>query len=145
MNNTLRKFTLAIFTIVLIAFVSSCGKKEDVATDGIKGATETTIKTVQTEVSETAEQAEALTSEKFDQKLIEFIKNIDTDGAVQMFTVDAILSGNYTESMVSQLEAKGADVIFGEKNKLRMQITSKELEDIKDLNFITNFVLITKK
>jgi pentose-5-phosphate-3-epimerase len=82
--------------------------------------------------------------DKFDQRLMEAIKHAEKGGVNPYFAVDAIVDGNYTDDMVSQLEAKGVDVIYGERNILRIRVTPKNLRDIKDLGFVKNYVLIAE-
>ena len=148
MKKTLKAFALLSLSVFLLVLVSSCGKKADTASDNSKKSDVVTSTEQATPGEDVAETEEAETTEnageKFDQRLIEAIEHAETGGVNPYFAVDAVVDGNYTDAMVSQLEAKGVDVVYGEKNILRIRVTPKNLKEIKDFSFIKNFILIAE-
>jgi len=153
MKKIIKMFSLVIFTIVLVAFVSSCGKKESGTPAEKNGENVSTTENVsgeeqgetnEEEMAENEEQEEAVAGAKFDQKLQEAIEHAEKGGVNPNFAVDAILTGSYNDAMVSKLEGMGVDVVYGDKNTLRIVVSPKVLKEIENVDFIKKFVLITE-
>lgn len=149
MSRILKTALIAAFAVVFVVFVSSCGKKDEGSTAEKQ---ETQITTNETESNEETakvgeneeENEEVVAGSKFDQKLQEAIEHAEKGGVNPNFAVDAILTGNYTDAMVSTLQSKGVDVVYGDKNTMRIVVSPKVLQEIQDISFIKKFVLITE-
>lgn len=146
MKTMFKSLILIVFGVMLIVFVVSCGKKENEKPAEKEGYKEYTIKTKPDEQNENeeVETKEETTGQKFDQKLQEAIEHAEKGGVNPNFAVDAILTGNYNDDMISKLEGMGVDVVYGDKNTLRIVVSPKVLKEIENVDFIKSFVLITE-
>gem|GEM_PF-2776870 len=154
MSRILKTALIAVFTVIFVVFVSSCGKKDEGST-AEKQETQITNNETESNGTESNEETakvgeneeeneEAVAGSKFDQKLQEAIEHAEKGGVNPNFAVDAILTGNYTDAMVSNLQDKGVDVVYGDKNTMRIVVSPKVLQEIQDISFIKKFVLITE-
>ena len=146
MKNTLKILTMFAFASMLMLFVTSCGEKAETDKPATGDMTEETGAVTGEPVEEipAGDEAELNTGEKFDARLIEAIANAEKGGVNPNFALDIILNTAMSDPIVSALEAKGVDVIYGEGTKLRVVATPKVLNEIKPMKYINNIVLITE-